>query len=583
MSTTVTTGTLGVVVVHEPDRAVSELPAVRDLRPQVDELLLVLNGGRKDEPALDGDERIRRIGFLTNRGTAAAWNAALAFAVDRGHPRIYLLDQDSAPQHDAVAVARARLDAHGAAAVVQPAGPDRLRLDPFPWNTVASGSLLDVAVLAESGGFDERLFVDEVDHEVLARLVGAGHRVEQLTRPTIVHATGSPRPVTFLGRTAVVSGHSAGRRRLQGYSAGVLVRRFLRRAPGTSARLLARHTLTAAKDLSSGSRSEARALLAGLVNGVATGDPPRQAAKRACPYCGGVLLGRFAAVPDWRFSTGPPGDVYRCARCGALAAGSVPDQDDIGSWYASYYTHGGGPATARPWSTLWPLPRRRREQAELRRYFAPAGSTGRFLEVGTGSGERLIEFAASGWDVLGQDLDPEAGHLARREGITVHRCGVDELVGHEQAFDLIGLNHVLEHAAEPREMLAACRALLAPDGLICVISPNAQSLGSRLFGRWWFGLEQPRHLGIPTLDSMRRVTTELELREVAAGTVATNAAVILGGSLDRSAQRRLPARRLRRASRAATALIGQAMGRVAVRCNPRLGEELIWVGHRSRA
>jgi 2-polyprenyl-3-methyl-5-hydroxy-6-metoxy-1,4-benzoquinol methylase len=573
-------GTLGVVVLHKPAGPVADLPAVRDLYDQVDELLLVLNGSGDGAVVPPPEGRHRSIRFPTNRGTAAAWNAALSLALDRGHRYLYLLDQDSSPHHDAVAVAQDHLRERGAVAVVQPARRDRFRLDPFPWNTVASGSLFEVAVLNAVGGFDERLFVDEVDHEVLARLTTAGHRVEQLPCSTIDHATGSPRPIGFMGREVIVSGHSAERRRLQGYSGGVLVRRFVRTAPATSARLLARHALTAAKDLSAGSRSSALTLLTGLAEGLATGRPPTRAADRPCPYCSGVLLGRYGAVPDWRFSAGPPGDVYRCVTCGALAVGRVPDQAEVASWYSAYYTHAPSvPVSTRPWSKLWPTPHRRRERAELRRYCAPEGSAGRFLEVGTGAGERLVEFADAGWDVVGQDPDLNAGHLARARGIIVHRCPVEDLVDREKPFDLIGLNHVLEHALEPRVMLEACGALLTPGGLLCVVSPNAQSVGRILFGRWWFGLEQPRHLAIPTLESMTRVTEGLGLRTKAARSVATNGAVILGGSLDRPFQSHLRAPGLRRISRALTALAGQAIGRAAIRLNPRLGEELVWVGH----
>lgn len=576
-------GTLGVVVVHEPDGPVAELPAIRCLVGQVDELLIVFNGGTPGDVNQSSDEGIRCISFPTNRGTAAAWNAALSAAAEHGHQFLYILDQDSRPFDGTVATALANLQTSGAAAVVQPTRTDRLRVDPFPWNAVASGSLYEVRAVRDVGGFDERLFVDEVDHELLARLLAAGHGVKQLATPTIDHEAGVPRPVAFLGRQATVSGHGAARRGLQGFSAGVLVRRYLRRSPGISARLLARHGLNAAKDLAAGQQRSARALVAGLARGFATRRPPLRAAFGSCPYCNGVLVGCYGAVPDWRFGTGPPGEVYRCATCGALAAGRVPGQEEISSWYSTYYTHSSAPAQTRGWAGLWPTPRRRRELVQLRSYFASPRTTGRFLEVGTGSGERLVEFVDAGWDVVGQDPDPKAGHLARARGLPIHHCPVDELVGCEAAFDLIGLNHVLEHAPNPREVLQACASLLAPGGRLCVISPNAQSLGRILFGRWWFGLEQPRHLAIPTLDSLTRLTAQLNLRAVRSESMATNGAVILGGSLDRAIQNRLPDGVLRRTSRSLTALLGQSMGRAAVHLNCRLGEEVIWIGQHADA
>lgn len=569
--------TLGAVVLHQPGRPVRELRAVRDLAPQVAELLLVHNGPGKEPDDVAGHS----ISFVVNRGTAAAWNAALSYALGHGHRYLFLLDQDSEPSPTAVEAALAHLaERPDAAAVVQPPSASRLPLDPFPWNTVASGSLLDAEAVADVGGFDERLFVDEVDHELFARLLAAGRAVVPLARPTVDQRVGRPRPVRIGTTTATVTGHGPARRRLQGYSGGLLVRRYSGRAPATSGRLLLRHALTAAKDLWAGEQDSARALASGFGWGVTTANPPRHAAERACPYCEGPLLGRFAAVEDWIFGTGRPADVYRCAECGALAAGRTPDPEELASWYADYYTHTVEPSRTRVWSRLWPTPRRRSELERMHWYFTAPRPPGRFLEVGTGSGERLVQFADAGWEVVGQDIDAQAGHVARARGIEVHHCPVAELVGREAPFDLIGLNHVVEHVPDPAELLEACAALLAPSGRICVVSPNADALGRLLFGRWWYGLDQPRHLAIPTLESLARLTSRVGLHAAFVATVPTNAAVVLGSSLSRWFEERLPPG-FRRGARFAMAFAGQTLGRAAVRVDDGLGEEVVWVGGRT--
>lgn len=571
--------TLGVVVVHKARLAIADLPAVRQLVDQVEELLVVCNGGQGGGAP---DPRMSVVCFEANRGTAAAWNEALAWAARRNHEYLYLLDQDSVPAPDAVEVALRDIEAEGVAALVQPAAPDRLGLAPFPWNAVASGSLHRVSSVAGVGGFDERLFVDEVDHELFWRLIQAGYSVRPLPRPTIDHRVGSPRPVRRLGLAGWTTGHGPDRRRLQGRSAGLLIRRYISSAPATSARLLLRQTVTAAKDVVAGEAGAAAALGAGVAGGMATSRPPTRAADRSCPYCEGPLLGRFGAVTDWRYGTGTTADVYRCARCGALAAGRVPEADEVASWYADYYTHSIGPPRAQVCGRLWPTPARRRELEGLRRYLTPPGRSGRFLEVGAGLGERLVEFAEAGWDVVGQDPDPKAGGLARDRGIEVHTGSVRELVGATEPFDLIGMNHVLEHVPDPGELLDACARLLRPFGRLCIVAPNADAFGRLLFGRWWFGLEQPRHLAIPTVGSIDRLTSRLGLRTMSARSVSTNAAVILGGSLARPLDGRLPRGSLARLAAIGTAGVGQAMGRAAVTVNGRLGEEIVWTGGRRR-
>lgn len=574
-------GTLGVVVVHEPSAPVDDLASVRGLRPQVDELLVVANGPTERAGAVDAGTTW--VEFETNRGTAAAWNEGLRTATERGHGYMFLLDQDSVPGPDAVATARAEMAAHDLAAVVQPVRADRLGLDPFPMNTVASGSLYRVEALNEVGGFDERLFVDEVDHELLVRLARSGYRIAPLSEATIDHEVGSPRRVTALGLSGQASGHGRQRRHLQGYSAGILARRLVRHEPAAAARLVLRQALTAGKDVVARQGGSALALVAGAARGAATRRPPTRAATRACPFCRGPLLGLFASVPDWIFGNGRPADYYRCARCGALATGQVPTPAELASWYSEYYTHQAEEPERHRWSRWWPTPARSLELRQMRRYFSADGETGRFLEVGTGSGERLIEFADAGWDVVGQDVDPAAGRRARARGLTVHTVAVDELVGREAPFDLIGLSHVLEHAVDPENLLTACAQLLAPGGRICVICPNAHASGRWIFGRWWFGLDPPRHLSVPTVAAMGELTAGLGLEVIELRTAATNAAVILGGSMARGLYPRLPAGAAHRVVRFSTALLGQVVGRAALVVHDRLGEEVVWIGQRARA
>jgi SAM-dependent methyltransferase len=54
--------------------------------------------------------------------------------------------------------------------------------------------------------------------------------------------------------------------------------------------------------------------------------------------------------------------------------------------------------------------------------------------------------------------------------------------------------HVLEHLPDPRPYLETARDLLAPGGRLIVQVPNAASWQFRLFGRYWNGIDVPRHL-----------------------------------------------------------------------------------------
>ncbi len=57
---------------------------------------------------------------------------------------------------------------------------------------MTSGSVISVRKALEIGGFDERLFIDEVDHEICYRAVGAGFSLFQSSDVFLSHQLGNP-------------------------------------------------------------------------------------------------------------------------------------------------------------------------------------------------------------------------------------------------------------------------------------------------------------------------------------------------------------------------------------------------------
>ncbi len=74
--------------------------------------------------------------------------------------------------------------------------------------------------------------------------------------------------------------------------------------------------------------------------------------------------------------------------------------------------------------------------------------------------------------------------------------GIELFHDQSQLFDLITLSHVIEHVHYPIDLLRACHRLLKPGGVLWLETPNIKSYGHRFYGRFWRGLEPPRHLVI---------------------------------------------------------------------------------------
>lgn len=125
---------------------------------------------------------------------------------------------------------------------------------------------------------------------------------------------------------------------------------------------------------------------------------------------------------------------------------------------------------------------------------APFGA-GNLLDVGCGAGAFLKQMGALGWNCCGIDVSPTAVEQARCS-VPGAQVTLSTLMEYEprQLFDVVSMQHVLEHLADPVNSLLKCNTLLAPGGILVLGIPNVGSQEAKWFGRRWLGLDVPRHL-----------------------------------------------------------------------------------------
>jgi SAM-dependent methyltransferase len=113
---------------------------------------------------------------------------------------------------------------------------------------------------------------------------------------------------------------------------------------------------------------------------------------------------------------------------------------------------------------------------------------GTLLDLGCAYGDFLAFAADAGYRVTGIDLNPASAQLARERGFTVLTGDLRSLEV-DQRFDAVTLWDVIEHVDRPVDVLAACRAVLRPGGLVFFHTGNArfQIPKARLLGRLWPG------------------------------------------------------------------------------------------------
>lgn len=116
----------------------------------------------------------------------------------------------------------------------------------------------------------------------------------------------------------------------------------------------------------------------------------------------------------------------------------------------------------------------------------------RIHDAGCGNGSFLKYFHDLGFTGL-SGSDPFLDKDLDYGNYSVMRKELSEI---DQHFDVIMLNHVIEHVTDPRSYLKTVFEKLNPNGECLVRTPMSTSVGYESYREHWVGLEPPRHLHI---------------------------------------------------------------------------------------
>ena len=175
------------------------------------------------------------------------------------------------------------------------------------------------------------------------------------------------------------------------------------------------------------------------------------------------------------------GALLRCAECGQLVSQCTEDayRAALAKWDTAMGTLPDGRSAARHEAV------RRRWLAAILDLLGNTPSATRLLDVGCSSGAFLRTAAAVGLKVDGVEPSPEAAETARQAGFKVFSGVLEEARYPDGAFDAVTLIELVEHLREPRALLAECRRILRPGGVVMVTTPNAASWTARVLGAHW--------------------------------------------------------------------------------------------------
>ena len=250
---------------------------------------------------------------------------------------------------------------------------------------------------------------------------------------------------------------------------------------------------------------------------------------------------------------GMPGEFsyMRCVNCELVYEDPRPVVSDLPKIYANYHTHEGEPLP-ESFAGEWSRPTQLIRGGILAHKFgyqhlAPAGlpaaasyildllpplrsrarcglgvgagselprfkGDGRALDIGIGAGTYAGTLKRLGWNVTGVEFDPiTAENTARRYQLEVFCGTLEDAQFESNSFDFVSMFHVIEHLPDPLATLRACYRVMRPGAVLMVATPNYDSFTRMAFGRYWRGMEAPRHLCLFNRVSLRRALTEAGL------------------------------------------------------------------------
>jgi rhamnosyltransferase len=189
-----------VVLYHTDQEAL--LRNVNSYLPWVKELFVVDNSIKENQGIADRLLKLQKnLSYIPNKhnvGIAAALNTACEQALQRGYKWLLTMDQDSFFAAEEIEkylkiFREFFMDSTDLAVVAPVSGKEnayRSELYSEVVSVITSGSLINLDIWKQAGGFDEKLFIDEVDHEYCYKVKSAGYRVVLVNQVQLTHRLG---------------------------------------------------------------------------------------------------------------------------------------------------------------------------------------------------------------------------------------------------------------------------------------------------------------------------------------------------------------------------------------------------------
>jgi len=254
---------------------------------------------------------------------------------------------------------------------------------------------------------------------------------------------------------------------------------------------------------------------------------------RPCPLCGSTKREVVTSGRDHEFdnTTHDLFFVVRCLDCDLVYLNPRPDQSTLGIIYPKeYYCHKETFAAFSSKRSILvsiknDLNKRfgfpKRIQNVVNSLPDELEEPIKILDVGCGNGLALDVFqevSSRSVETTGLDYSEQALRIVAKKGHNVIRTRIEKASLPKGYFDIIYSSNVIEHVAEPFDMMRKISDALKPEGVFLCEAPNYDSLDARIFSPsgYWGGFHFPRHWTFFTAKTLGKIAelSDLKLESV---------------------------------------------------------------------
>ena len=210
-----------------------------------------------------------------------------------------------------------------------------------------------------------------------------------------------------------------------------------------------------------------------------------------CPYCESTrILAHACDFPS----------ILKCEDCGFIFADPAKVAESPASYEEAFADHTRHPTYQKVGGEY--VIRNEQKLSNLLQRLEKYRTSGQILDVGCSAAFFLKLAEKKGWKPQGAEISAFGASFSNEKlGINVFHGTLQEAAFESDRFDVVFSSHVMEHIAQPLDLLLEMRRVLRPGGaLVTVIPTQFVSPSARFWGKL-YGDGPPRHVSFYTKRS----------------------------------------------------------------------------------